>query len=126
MRAAIYARYSSDLQHRGVEGRVRQGRSGGGLCYGYEVVREVDARGEPVRGGRRINEDEANIVRRIFREFCCGPLAPRAMQLKAEGIRGPNGASWGPSTIYGNWRPAPGSSTTNSTSASSSGTGSTS
>ena len=26
---------------RGLEGRVRQGRSGGGLCYGYDVVREL-------------------------------------------------------------------------------------
>jgi hypothetical protein len=28
-------------------------------AYGYEVVREVDAHGEPVRGGRRIDQSEA-------------------------------------------------------------------
>jgi site-specific DNA recombinase len=44
-------------------------------------------------------------VRRIFREFAAG-RSPRAIafQLNAEGIPGPNGTSWGPSTIYGNWR----------------------
>src|SRR5262245_16284600 len=44
---------------RGLEGRIRQGKSGGGLCYGYEVVRKVDAAGEAIRGERRINDTEA-------------------------------------------------------------------
>ena len=35
--------------HRGVQGRVQAGKSGGGLCYGYDVVRSVDQRDEPVR-----------------------------------------------------------------------------
>jgi site-specific DNA recombinase len=90
---------------RGLEGRVRQGRSGGGLSYGYVVVKEVDARGEPVRGGRRIDDAEARIVRRIFAEFAVG-RSPRtiALDLNREGIPGPRGRPWGPSTIYGNWR----------------------
>src|SRR5258708_727570 len=57
---------------RGLEGRVRLGRSGGGLCFGYDVVKETDAGGEPVHGGRRINDAEAAVVRRICRDYATG------------------------------------------------------
>ena len=55
--------------------------------------------------GRCVNEREAEVVRRIFREFTSG-RSPRAIAhgLNREAITGPNGESWGPSTIYGNWR----------------------
>src|SRR5690606_11836013 len=45
------------------------------------------------------------IVRRIFREFTQG-RSPRAIaqSLNKEGIPGPAGQNWGPSTIYGNWQ----------------------
>ena len=55
-----------------LEGRVRQGKSGLGLCFGYDVVRKFDASREAVRGERRINNAEAPIVRRIFEEFAIG------------------------------------------------------
>ena len=67
LKGSMNALFLSDLRQkvrRGLEGRVRQGRSGGGLSYGYDVVREVDAGGEPVYGGRSLNEAEAAIVRR--------------------------------------------------------------
>lgn len=87
---------------RGLEGRVRQGRSGGGRCYGYEVAKEVDASGEKINGGRRINATEADIVRRIFREAATG-ISPRATarRLNQEGIPGPDGRPWGDTTIRG-------------------------
>ena len=102
---ALYLKDLADKTRRGLEGRVRLGRSGGGLCYGYEVIRDRDGRGSPDRGGRRIIEDEARIIRRIFEAFAAGK-SPRAIAvaLNKEGIRGPRGRSWGPSTIYGNWR----------------------
>ena len=59
LKGTMNALYLTDLRQkvwRGLEGRVRQGRSGGGLCYGYDVVRELDARGEPVCGKRAIDE----------------------------------------------------------------------
>ena len=37
---ALYLKDLAQKTRRGLEGRVRQGKSGGGLCYGYEVVRE--------------------------------------------------------------------------------------
>ena len=108
LKGTMNALFLKDLAHktrRGLEGRIRQGKSGGGLCFGYDVVRKVDASGEALRGERRINEDEAAIVRRIFQEFAQG-RSPRAIaqSLNKEGIAGPAGRSWGPSTIYGNWQ----------------------
>ena len=90
---------------RGQRGRIEQGRSAGNFGYGYDVVREVDARGEPIRGGRCINEHQAAVIRRIFSEFAAG-RSPRATakQLNEQSLPGPSGKSWGPSTIYGNWR----------------------
>ncbi len=84
---------------------MEQGRSGGGLCYGYDVVRTTDAAGEPVRGGRRIDEGEAAIVRRVFREFAAG-VGPRAIarRLNDEGVPGPSGKLWTDSTLRGHAR----------------------
>jgi site-specific DNA recombinase len=70
---ALFLKDLAEKTRRGLEGRVRAGRSGGGLCFGYEVVREHDARGEPIYGGRKINQLEATIVCRIFTEFGCVP-----------------------------------------------------
>ena len=108
LKGTMNALFLKDLRvkvKRGLEGRVRQGRSGGGLCFGYDVVREHDARGDQIRGARKINEAEAAVVRRIFSAFAKGQ-SPRAIALglNAESIPGPQGNSWGPSTIYGNWR----------------------
>src|SRR5919106_79534 len=63
---ALFLKDLAQKVRRGLEGRVREGKSGGGLCYGYDVVRQYDARGEPVYGERAINEAEAAVVRRIF------------------------------------------------------------
>lgn len=102
---ALYLKDLAQKTRRGLEGRVRQGKSGGGNAYGYDVVKKLDASGEPLRGDRRINEAEATIVRRIFNEFVQG-RSPKtiAHALNHEGIAGPSGRAWGPSTIHGNWR----------------------
>ena len=99
---ALFLKDLAQKVHRGVEGRVRQGRSGGGLCYGYDVVRELDAKGEPVRGGRQIKETEAAVVRRIFAEFAAG-ASPKAIarRLNKDKIPGPLGKDWGDTTIRG-------------------------
>ena len=99
---ALFLRDLALKVHRGLEGRVRQGRSGGGLCYGYDVVREHDGRGDSIHGGRRINEPEATVVRRIFAEFATG-RSPRAIaaRLNGEHIAGPRGRPWSDTTIRG-------------------------
>jgi DNA invertase Pin-like site-specific DNA recombinase len=100
---ALFLKDLAQKTRRGLEGRVRQGKSGGGLCYGFDVVREVNAKGEPIRGSRRINEQEAEVVWRIFREYAAGK-SPRAIaiELNAEGIPGAHASAWGQSTINGN------------------------
>src|SRR5215831_20028866 len=66
---ALFLKDLAQKTRRGLEGRVRQGKSGGGLCFGYDVVRKFDAHGAPVAGGRTINDAEAAVVRRIFAEY---------------------------------------------------------
>ena len=99
---ALFLKDLAAKTHRGLRGRVEKGRSGGGLCYGYDVVTTFDAVGEPVRGARTINEAEANVVRRVFRDFASG-VSPRtiARRLNAESIPCPSGKLWTDSTIRG-------------------------
>jgi hypothetical protein len=56
-----------------------------------------------VSGEREIVPDEARIVERIFQEFVAG-VSPKqiAKTLNREGVAGPFGGAWSPSTIYGN------------------------
>ena len=108
LKGTMNALFLKDLAlktRRGMEGRVRQGMSGGGNAYGYEVVRQFAADGTPQRGRRRIDDAEAAIVRRIFEEFAKGS-SPRAIAhgLNRDKVPGPFGGTWSPSTIYGNWR----------------------
>ena len=102
---ALYLKDLAQKTWRGLEGRVRQGRSGGGLCFGYDVVREMDERGEFVFGGRKVNDEEAAIVCRVFKEYSAGS-SPRAIAkgLNSDGVPGPRGKTWSDSTIHGNWR----------------------
>jgi len=67
------------------------------------VVRSPQADGTVQVGERRINLAEAEVVRRIFREYRQG-LSPRAIakRLNRDRIPGPMGAPWDPSTINGN------------------------
>lgn len=97
---ALFLKDLADKTRRGLRGRVEKGRSGGGLCYGYDVVRTADP---DDRGEREINPVEANVVRRIFRDYLSGQSSRTiAMTLNREGISGPQGKEWGPSTIHGN------------------------
>jgi hypothetical protein len=100
---ALFLKDLADKTRRGLRGRVEAGRSGGGNSYGYKVVRTMGPDGMVEAGQRRINLCEANIVRRIFREYSQG-LSPReiAKRLNRDGVVGPSGASWSPTTINGN------------------------
>ena len=99
---ALFLKDLAAKTHRGLRGRVEKGKAGGGLCYGYDVVKRLDGNGEPIRGERKINEAEATIVRRIFREFADGK-SPKAIarDLNRDNIPGPFGKNWGDTTIRG-------------------------
>ena len=100
---AIYLKDLADKTRRGLRGRVEAGASGGGISYGYDIVRKAGPDGMPVRGLRRINLSEAEVVRRIFDAYAAGRSARRiAHDLNAEAVPGPRGAEWGASTISGN------------------------
>src|SRR5262249_47506513 len=93
---ALFLKDLADKTRRGLRGRVEQGRSGGGICYGYSVVESGD------RGGRTIIEAEAAVIRRIFADFAAGKSPRRiAAELNREATPGPGGRPWGDTTIRG-------------------------
>ena len=100
---ALYLKDLADKTRRGLRGRIEAGKSGGGNSYGYDVVSKIGNNGEPVRGERRINPQQAEIVTGIFKDYARG-ISPRAIakQLNREGVPSPSGKGWGPSTIHGN------------------------
>jgi site-specific DNA recombinase len=100
--SAMFLKDLADKIRRGQRGTVERGRVPGGLSYGYEVAPRLTDRGELDRGHRRIHEAQADIVRRIFREFVAGRSAKAiAKSLNAEGVTSPRGSEWRASTIYG-------------------------
>ncbi|MFC3061665.1 recombinase family protein [Paenirhodobacter populi] len=105
LKGTMNALFLKDLAmktHRGLRGRVEKGKAGGGLCYGYKVLKKLDGNGEPIRGDREIVSEEAETIRRIFREFASGK-SPKAIavDLNKEGIPGPLGRAWGDTSIRG-------------------------
>jgi site-specific DNA recombinase len=100
---ALFLKDLAKKTHRGLRGRVEKGKSGGGLCYGYDVVRRFSSEGEAVHGERSINAAEAEVIRQVFRQFANG-LSPHAIacRLNETGIAAPSGKLWMSTTIRGN------------------------
>ncbi len=99
LRGLVGQLYREDNAHkirRGLAGRIGQGLNAGGLTYGYAAV-------PGDKGTRVIVETEAEIVRRIFREYVDG-RTPRdiACDLNKENVPPPRGRAWNASTINGN------------------------
>ncbi|MCH8999065.1 MAG: recombinase family protein [Proteobacteria bacterium] len=102
---ALFLKDLAQKTRRGLEGRVRQGKSAGGRAYGYDIVREYDAAGEPIRGQRRINENEAKVVCLIFSDYASGRSSRAiAKSLNERRVPGPKGKPWSDYTIHGNRR----------------------
>jgi len=99
---ALFLKDLAEKTHRGLRGRIEDGKSAGGLCYGYRVVKALNA-GTVTTGEREVVPEEARIVERIFRGFIAG-VSPKqiAKNLNRERVAGPFGGAWSPSTIYGN------------------------
>jgi site-specific DNA recombinase len=98
LRGLVGQLFREDNAHkvrRGLAGRVEQGLSGGGQAYGY--------RPDPLNKGKMlIVEDQAEVIRRVFREYGDG-LSPRqiAYGLNKDRIEHPRGSRWNASTIIG-------------------------
>lgn len=100
--ASLFRKDLAEKIRRGQSGRVAAGRVPGNIVYGYRKVKRLDARGEPERGLREIDTRQAEVIRRIYREYLDGesPLAI-ARRLNAEGIPSPSGRKWNVSAING-------------------------
>ena len=101
---ALFLKDLADKTRRGLRNRVELGKSGGGLCFGYRVTRATHD-GVAATGDREIIAAEAEVIRRIFRDYSAG-VSPKgiAKRLNAERCPGPGGTPWNPSTIHGNPR----------------------
>ena len=97
MMAQMALKDLGEKTRRGQLGRVLKGKCAGGLAYGYRVVAGDDGRGD-----REITLEEAETVRRIFREFVAG-ASPEAIakRLNEESIAGPGGRPWSNTTLRG-------------------------
>ncbi len=95
--SALFLKDLAQKTRRGQVGRVKAGRIPGGKSYGYDVVGGTEDRGQ-----RAVNENEANIVRRIFREYAAG-RGPMAIVkgLNGERLPGPAGGVWNATALLG-------------------------
>ncbi len=84
---------------RGLVARVKAGHSGGGRCYGYDIVEGAQ------RGNLTINATQRDVITRIYRDYA-GGTSPKAIAhaLNKEGVPGPRGGEWSSSAIYGDRR----------------------
>jgi site-specific DNA recombinase len=99
LRALMGEMYIDNLvlhTRRGMEGVIRDGRHPGGRAYGYRPI--------PGRAGElEVVDDQAKIVRRIFKEYAQGYTARDiAGRLNKDNVAPPSGLRWNASTIYGN------------------------
>jgi DNA invertase Pin-like site-specific DNA recombinase len=100
---AIFLKDLAKKVRRGQRGQVERGRAPGGLAYGYRVIHRFGDDGEPIRGLREIDPEQAAVVQRIFAAYLGGKSARDiARQLNREGVLSPRGGGWNQSTINGN------------------------
>ncbi len=99
---ALFLKDLAAKTRRGLRGRVEAGKSGSGICYGYDVVRLHDDAGERIRGEREINEAETVIVYR--RDV---PVAEIRPLLQASRRRRPVGVDRGTQMPAGFFDPLP-------------------
>lgn len=87
---------------RGLEGVVREGRYTGQPAYGYQIARELDAKGDRKRGLRTLHPDEAPIVHRIFEMAASGMTSGEiAEALNTENVPTRSGGKWHKAAILG-------------------------
>jgi len=100
---ALFLRDMKAKVKRGQAARVAAGFAAGSRAYGYRVVRGVvDGKGRNVNGVREINEAEAEVIRRIYREYAEGRKILEIVEgLNHDGIPAPAGGLWKRNAIMG-------------------------
>jgi DNA invertase Pin-like site-specific DNA recombinase len=105
LRAVLSQEVLEQVRYRTREGMktvAKHGRVPGGICYGYRVRRGFDDTGEPVRGLRSIDIDEAATIVWIFERYADGMSPVRiAEELNVRGVPGPRGRLWQGTAIRG-------------------------
>lgn len=105
LKGTMNAMFLKDLAskvRRGQAGRAGKGRVASGRAYGYKVV---PAATDEDRGQREIVPVEAEVIRRIFRQYAAGMSPGKiAQQLNRDGVHGPRAKAWNPSSIIGTWQ----------------------
>jgi DNA invertase Pin-like site-specific DNA recombinase len=92
----------ADHVKRGQRAAIMDGRCPGGIAYGYRIANTIGQNGRAIRGLRVIDDEQAAIILRIFKEYAANESPKRiAERLNADGIPGPRGRVWKASTIYG-------------------------
>lgn len=103
----INAQYLREMRHRvirGMQGQLERGYQIGDAPFGYYAEKELDKDGESVGTHWRIKDDEAEIVRGMFKARLQGrSYAAIAEGLNAQGIKSPRRAR---DDTPGHWRPA--------------------
>ena len=85
----------ADKTRRGFRGRAELGKLGGGNPHGYDVVKQLQIDGEPIRGDCTINTAGAEVFGRIFHDYVVGKSSKRiAAELNKDAIQAPGGGDW--------------------------------
>ncbi len=105
LRAVLNSEMLEQVRYRTREGMktvAKKGRVPGGICYGYSIKRVLGADGEPIRGLRDINADEAGVIVWIYEQYAKG-FSPDAIaeKLNKKGVVGPRGLAWRGTAIRG-------------------------
>ena len=81
---------------RGLRAVAEDGRSAGGICYGYRPA-AIEPSRQDRRGRRVVDEAEARIVRRVFKGYIAS-LSPKIISrsLNQDGVPMPRGGGMGP------------------------------
>jgi len=88
--SAIYLDDLRDKTLRGLEGRALAGFATGGVCFGYSLRKEFGPGGKPVGTRIEIADDQAKVIRRIFKLYLDGnSFAAIAKLLNSEKIPPP-------------------------------------
>ncbi len=112
LRGMVGSMFLKDLgakTHRGQEGRVLNGKSAGGRSYGYRVDRQPLPDGTWTTGDLLINDHEAAVISRIFKDYDEGQSGRAiAIALNREGVPSPSSGKtsgeWTFSTVQGFWQ----------------------
>src|SRR5438034_2569896 len=72
----------------------------GGKVYGYDNVEVLGTNGTRQSVTRRVNAEQAAVVRRIFELYAAGTgMLTVAHRLNEEGVKPPRGRGWAPSAV---------------------------